>query len=131
MIKYLAKGVVSAIAVNLLTNYRRLSVHLLKIEIAKSYLHGVKAARSSALGLMALGLVIGLICVGLVLFHVGLFVLLPWHLKAKAILGVVLGLAYVAFGALALQWAMRERTWMEKSGAAEMVREAVARAKKD
>jgi uncharacterized membrane protein HdeD (DUF308 family) len=59
-----------------------------------------------------------------VLFQAGLFILLPWTLKAKAILGLVLGVTYVVTGGVALRAAMDERTWMEKSGAAEMLKEA-------
>ena len=131
MFKNLIKGVLSAIAIKLLDNYRHLAIQLLKIEAAKSYVHGVRMARLSAIGLMWMGLVIGLICVGVVLFHVGLFILLPWTVKAKAVLGMFLGVAYVAIGAVALHVAMDERTWMEKSGAAEMLEEASGQPRKD
>ncbi|MDD4872280.1 MAG: hypothetical protein PHR77_17125 [Kiritimatiellae bacterium] len=121
MFKNLLKGILSAVAIKLLDNYRYLSVQLLKIEFAKSYLHGVRAARSSAIGLMCMGLVIALITVGMVLFHVGLFIMLPWTVKEKALLGIFLGLAYMIIGGLALRAAMKEKTWMEKSGATEML----------
>ena len=121
----------AGIAVKLVDNYRRLSVQLLKIEAAKAYVHGVQVARLSALGLLGLGLVIGLICVGLLLLHAGLFILLPWPLHAKAALGVVLGLSYVVIGCVALRAALAEKTWMEKSGAAAMVADAVGQTKKD
>ena len=124
MLKYLLRGILSGIAVKLLDNYRRLSVQLFKIEAAKSYLHGVRMARLSAIGLMCMGLVIALICIGAVLFHVGLFVLLPWSVETKAILAIGLGLAYMVIGGVALRAAMNERRWMEKSGAAEMLADA-------
>ena len=126
MFNYLLKGVLAASAVSLLENYRQLSVRMLKIETAKSYLHGVRMARQSALGLLGMGLMIGLICLGALLFHAGLFLLLPWSVKAKALLGLFLGLAYVAAGVVALREAMSERVWMEKSGATKMVRKATA-----
>jgi len=131
MLKHLLKGILSAIAIKLLDNYRHLSIQLLKVEAAKSYLHGVRMARLSAIGLMRMGLVIGLICVGVVLFHVGLFILLPWTVKAKALLGILLGIAYVAIGGVALYAAMDEKTWMQKSGAAEMLEEATRQSKED
>jgi hypothetical protein len=124
MLKYLFKGVLAGIAIKLLDNYRCLSIQLLKIEAAKSYLRGVEMARLSALGLMRMGLEIGLICVGVVLFHAGLFILLPWTVKAKAVLGIFLGLAYVVIGGVALHAAMDEKTWMKKSGATEMLEDA-------
>ena len=122
MFKYLIKGFLAGIAINLLENYRRLSLQLLKLEAAKCYLHGVQMARLSAIGLMRMGLMIGLICVGLLLFHAGLFILLPWTVKAKALLGLLLGIAYVAIGCVALHAAMDEKTWMEKSGAVDLLK---------
>ena len=131
MFKDLLKGILSAIAIKMLDNYRHLTIQLLKIEAAKSYLHGVKMARLSALGLMGMGLVIGLICLGAVLFHVGIFVLLPWSVEAKAVLGIVLGLVYVAIGVFVLRAAMDERAWIKKSGAAEMMDDAIGESKRD
>lgn len=124
MVNYLLKGILSAMALKLLDNYRHLSIRLLKIESAKSYLHGVRMARLSAIGLMRMGLMIGLICLGVSLFHVGLFILLPWTVTTKAVLGMFLGVVYAAAGGVALRAALNEKTWMEKSGASELRREA-------
>jgi len=131
MFKYLIKGLLTGIAVNLLDDCRHLSIQVLKIESAKCYLHGVQMARLSAIGLMRMGLVIGLIGVGSLLFHAGLFILLPWTVETKAVLGMFLGLAYVAIGCVVLHAAMNEKTWMEKSGAAEMLEEAIGQSKRD
>jgi hypothetical protein len=130
MIKTLLNGVLSAIATALLDSYRHLSVQLLKIEAARYYLRAVRTARLSVIGLMGMGLVIALISVGALLFHAGLFVLLPWTVKAKAILGMFLGLAYAVIGGFALRAAVSERTWMEKSGGAKLLEEATGRCKK-
>ena len=121
MIKCLFKGILSSIAVRLLADYRNLSVRLLKIEAAKSYLNGVRLARLSAIGLIQAGLMIGLVLLGAFLFHVGLFILLPWTLKAKALLGVCLGLIYVVCGVVMLRAITDEKIWMEKSGATQML----------
>jgi hypothetical protein len=131
MFKCLTKGLLAGIAIHLLDNCRHLSVQVLKVEVAKCYLHGVRMARLSAIGLMRMGLVIGLIGVGVLLFHAGLFILLPWTLVAKAVIGMCLGLAYVAIGCYVLHRATDEKTWMEKSGAAEMLEEAIGQSKKD
>ena len=129
MFDYLLKGILSAMVLKLLDNYRHLSIGLLKIEAAKSYLHVVKMARLSALGLMRMGLVIGLICMGFMLFHAGLFILLPWSVKAKAVLGMCLGAAYLIFGGVALCLGADEKAWMEKSGASEMLDEVTRKSK--
>jgi hypothetical protein len=131
MFKYLIKGLLAGITIKLVDNWRRLSIHLLKIEAAKCYLRGVQIARLSAIGLLRMGLVIGFIGVGALLFHVGLFVLLPWTMETKAVLGMLLGLAYVAIGYGALRAAMDEKMWMEKSGVALMLEEATGQSKKD
>ncbi|OGV69456.1 MAG: hypothetical protein A2283_16350 [Lentisphaerae bacterium RIFOXYA12_FULL_48_11] len=131
MLKDLIKGLLAGIAIKLLDNYRHLSIKLFKIEAAKSYLQSVQIARLSALGLMQLGLVIALICLGTVLFHAGLFTLLPWTVKAKALLGMFLGLAYVISGSVALGAAMNEKIWMEKSGATKMLEEATSQSKEN
>ena len=44
-------------------------------------------------------------------------------MEAKAVLGIVLGLVYVAIGVFVLRAAMDERAWIKKSGAAEMMDE--------
>ena len=125
MLKYLLKGSLWALALRMLADYRNLSMDLLKIEIAKSYLYGVRMARASAIGLMQMGLIIALIGVGALLLHAGLFILLPWSVTAKAVLGMILGMVYMLGGGFALRAGMDERTWMEKSGAAKMLKEAV------
>ena len=89
----------------------------------------MRMARLSAIGLMLMGLVIGLICIGALLFHAGLFILLPWTVEAKAVLGMLLGAVYVIIGVVALRAAMDEKTWMEKSGADEMLKEATRQSK--
>lgn len=129
MFKSLFNGILSGIALKLLADYRHLTVRLLKIEAARSYLRGVRMARVSALGAMWMGLVIALICIGAALFHIGLFILLPWSLEGKAVLGMVLGAVYMVGGGLALRAAMDERAWMEKSGANGMLKDATDRSR--
>ena len=131
MLKCLFNGTLLASALGLFDNYRRLSVQLVRIEVARACLHGVRMARLSALGLMGLGLVIALIGLGALLLHVGLFILLPVSLTAKAVLGMILGLAYVILGVLALRGAMDEKTWLVKSGADDLLKDALGQSPSD
>jgi len=131
MFKYLVKGLLAGMAVKLLDNYRQLSIQLLKIEAATCYVHGVRMARGAAAGLMRMGLFVAMIGVGVLLVHAGLFILLPWTVEAKALLGISLGVTYGVIGGIALRAALSERTWLEKSGAAAMLEEATARSHKD
>jgi hypothetical protein len=131
MFKDLLKGLLAGLAVKLLDNYRALSLQLLKIEATKSYLRGVQMARLSAIGVLGMGCMIGLICMGGLILHAALFILLPWSLEAKAVLGLVLGLVYVVIGGVVLRVAMDEKTWMDKSGATKMLQEATSPSKQD
>lgn len=130
MLNTLFKGYLAAMAVKLLSNYRHLSIQFLKIETAKSYLHGVRMARRSTVVLVQMGFLIGLIFIGVLLLHVGLFILLPWSLTVKAVLGLFLGWAYVITGIVALCAYMDEKRWMEKSGATALLEEATGRVQK-
>ena len=131
MFKNIIKGLVAGITIKLMDNWRRLSLQLLKIEAAKFYLQGVQMARWSMISLMRMGLAIGLIGVGMLLFHAGLFILLPWTVESKAVLGLFLGLAYAAIGYVTLHANINEKTWMEKSRVAEILEEATDQSKKD
>lgn len=130
MFKYPFNGILSVIAIKLLDNYRHLSMQLLKIEAAKSYLQGVQMARLSAIGLMRIGLLMSLICVGALLLHAGLFILLPWTLETKAVSGIILGLIYMVTSGVALRLSMDEKTWMDKSGASEMLKKVTSESPK-
>lgn len=121
MFKYLINGLLAGIGIKLLDNYRRLSFQLLKIEATKFYMYGVQMARLTAVSLMRMGLAVSLICVGILLMHAGLFVLLPWTAKDKAVLGILLGLVYVVIGGIALIVSVNEKRWMRKSGVVEML----------
>ena len=125
MFMHLLKGLLAGFAVKLLENYRQLSVQLLKIETAKACVQGVQLARRSTLALLQLAALLGLIALGVVLCHVGLFILLPWSLTTKAVLALILGALYALAGGLLLRAAMTEQAWLEKSGAAKMTREAL------
>ena len=131
MFKHVVKGLLAGMAVKLPDRYRRLSIQLLKIEAAKGYSHGMRMARMAAIGMMCMGLFAAMIGAGVLLVHAGLFILLPWSVEAKAILGISLGVTYGVIGGIALRAAMSERTWLEKSGAATMLDEATARPLKD
>ncbi|MEI6972246.1 MAG: hypothetical protein WCL44_12125 [bacterium] len=131
MFQDMIKGLLGGIVTDLLSSYRRLITQLFRIEAARYYLHGVQMARLSAIGLMLIGLLIGFISIGIVLFHAGLFILLPWSLETKAVLAMIMGLTYMTIGGIALRNTLSEKTWMEKSGAATMIEEATRLSGKD
>jgi hypothetical protein len=124
MLNLLVKGYLATMAVKLLNNYRHLSAQFLQIEATKSYLHGVRLARLLTLRLLWMGLIISLICFGVMLIHVGIFLLLPCPLETKVLLGLILGLFYTVTGIVLLIVCMDEKRWMKQSGATAMLQEA-------
>ena len=70
--------------------------------------------------LTLLGVTSLLLCtVGVVMFHVGLMILLPWSLAAKAVTVAGLGLVYCLVACVLLRYACQESTWMRLSGASQ------------
>jgi hypothetical protein len=129
MLKHLLKGLAAGAAFARIEKCQRLSTQLLRIEAAKLYLQGIRVARLSVAGALVLGLLLGLIGLGVLLVHAGLFYLLPWSLKTKALLGIALGVVYAAAAGCALWSVMAEKTWIEKSGMDGLLDEAQARAR--
>jgi hypothetical protein len=124
MIKYLLTGTATAVAIKLLRRYRQMALQLLQMEGVKCYLHGVRVVRLTVLHVMRMVLLLTLLGLGAVLFHAGLFCLLPWSWEVKAVLAMVLGAGYICAGVLALYVAMSEKCWMEKTGALQMLEKA-------
>ncbi|MBF0100322.1 MAG: hypothetical protein HQK77_05370 [Desulfobacterales bacterium] len=131
MFKYLTNGLQAGITIMLIEKYRHLSTKLLKIEAVKYYLEAVQMARGSAIFLMQMKLVINLMSVGALIFHAGLFILLPWSVEAKATLCIIMGLVYVSIGWVALHALMNEKSWMKNSNVAEMMKEVIGQSNKD
>lgn len=131
MLKLLIRGILSALALQMLNNCRRVSGHLLRIEVAKSYLRGVRMVKSATCSLMYIGLMVGLIFLGVLLLHAGLFILLPGTMESKAIIGVLLGLGYMGIGGIILRRYLNERWWIEATGAAELISAATTPSGRD
>ena len=119
------KSLVGSVAVWLLARYRGLSLDLIRIRATAFYVKGVRAARSAYLGLLALLFAVVLAGAGFVLFHVGLFVLLPkpWN----GIVLMALGAIYMLAALLGLRATVSEKTWMRLSQADRLVAEATGK----
>jgi cytochrome b subunit of formate dehydrogenase len=89
------------------------------------YVRGVQTARSVLLFYLGLLALIGLIMAGIVIFHVGLFYCLPWSLKARAVLLMILGGIYFVVPLLVLFFWSRDQFWMKATGADEIVENAL------
>lgn len=120
--KKLLTGLLEALAVVVLRGYRRISLDLLKIQAAVWYVRGVQTARSAFLAVFMLALCIAVGVVGFVLFHVGLFLLIPWPWNAGALMA--LGSVYVITALFVVRWLCSEKTWMKFSNAGKYVESA-------
>jgi hypothetical protein len=81
-----------------LADCKHLSIQLLKTEALKSYLHAVRAARLLAICRIRAALIKAFVLLGALLFHAGLFIMLPWTLKTKTVIGMCLGSGYMIGG---------------------------------
>ena len=118
--KRILTGLLQALALALLRGYRRVSLDLLKIQAAVWYVRGVQTARSAFLAVLMLALCIAVGVVGFVLFHVGLFLLIPWPWNAGALMA--LGAIYVIAALFVVRWLCSEKTWMKFSNADKYVK---------
>jgi len=126
MFKHLLKGALAMLAYRLLHNYRQSARQLLEIEAAKFYVRSVRMVRKAALAAMRLWLVITLMGIGLLLIHISLFILLPWSIETKAVVGLLLGVGYLLLGVLAIRITMSQRKWVAKSGIGDILKDVGA-----
>lgn len=105
-----------------LRNYRDATIDLVRIRAATCYLHGVQGARRGFIAVLLLAICLLLLGCGFVLFHVGLFLLLPqcWNY------GVLMGLGgfYMLAVLVLLRWLCAEKTWLRFTKAGEFAAKA-------
>ncbi|MGI6495382.1 MAG: hypothetical protein ACOX5G_04720 [Kiritimatiellia bacterium] len=99
-----------------------------QLRAASCYLKTVRNVRLAFLGLLALAMMLMLLGGGLVLLHVGLYLLLP--APANVIVLLVFGALYVLVALVALAVACSEKTWMRASGAETFSRKALQEARR-
>lgn len=121
------KSMLAAVALRVVRDYRRLSLDALKIQAARWYVQGVAGARMAFLGYVALLGGMLLAVVGFIAVHIGVFLLLPFDLRVKAALLVVLGIVYLAIPVWLLRRAASQETWMKLSKADDLVAEVTGR----
>ena len=85
---------------------------ILQIEAAAVYVAGVRKARQAFIALLGMALSLLLALSGFVLIHVALFAWLPWSLPVKALVLMILGMAYLGGGLAVVRGLSSDRTWM-------------------
>jgi hypothetical protein len=124
MLRHLIKGLITALAIWLLNNYRKLSLDLVKIEAAGYYLKAIQMGRRGFLGALLLWLGIFIFAIGVVMLHAGFFVWLYLHTQnlRTVVIGLIsLGAVYVVVALLAARYALSEEAWMKYFKADKMV----------
>ncbi len=110
------KGLMSGLVAGLARSLQGNASDLVKIRAAIWYLRAIRTVRQIYLLSMAGTLTLLLVVAGFVLFHIGLFAMLPT--PANAIVIMVLGLIYMVAGLCILRFVSSEKQWMQASGAA-------------
>lgn len=103
----------------------RTTVQLARIRTARAAVKGVQAARLTAGWTFVLLLLVGLAVAGFLIFHAGLFVLLPWPLEQRAWLMLLLGGIYLLAVGITAARLLRDRFWMRFTGTDRLVERAL------
>ena len=85
---------------------------MLKTEAAAVYVAGVRKTRRAFIALLGSFLLLLLMMSGFLLIHVALFMWLPWSLPVKALVLLVLGVAYLGTGLAVVLWLCSDQNWM-------------------
>ncbi len=70
-------------------------MELTRLKIALMYVRSVKTFRLLFMSLLSIGVCLVFLLVGLVLFHVSLFLYAPWSMATKMLVGLFFSLAYL------------------------------------
>ncbi len=105
-----------------LRRYRDASLDLIRIRAATCYLQGVQGLRCAFMGCLLLSVCLMLLGCGFVIFHIGLFLLLPRFWNAGVLMG--LGAFYMLTVLVLLRWLCSEKTWLRYTKAGEFALKA-------
>ena len=112
----LLRTLLATASVWLLNKYRRTSLELIKLEMAISYVKGVRSARQAFLAVMVVVLGTGLLAAGFVLLHIGLGMLLYLAFQnwwAVGVVFLILGILYTLVPLFIIRRLCAEKTWMQ------------------
>ena len=100
---------------NIRKRYQRRS-SLIKIEVAKAYVLGVKKIRFFLLGVLFVLFSLVLFASGLLLIYTALFAYSGWTVQVKFMVALLLGVFEVLVASGILFYLFREETWVKFSG---------------
>jgi len=104
---------------------QRSALHTVRIKTATYYVKGVQVARRSLMGYLGLCMLRYLLGFGFLLLHFGLLLYLPWTLKEKGLLLLILSGSYMLIASVAFSVLLSQRTWMKVTAAGQVMTRAV------
>lgn len=108
-----------------LRRYLEASSRLFRVQAATFYVKFASDLRAFLIGVCLSVVCLMVFASGFFLVHLGLFLWLPWSLKAKAILIFCLGAFYVTVSGLAIASVLSEGRWMRLLRTDVVVRQAL------
>ena len=115
MISWIRKILPFLAFLNIRKRYQRRS-SLIKIEVAKAYVLGVKKIRFFLLGVVFVLLSLVFLASGLLLIHMALFAYSGWSVQVKFLVALLLGCLEFFVASGILFYLFREETWVKFSG---------------
>ena len=115
MLHWIRKILPFLVFLNIRKRYQRRS-DLIKIEIAKAYVLGVKKIRFFLLGVVFILLSLVFLVSGLLLIHLAIFAYSGWTVQVKFLVALLLGCLEFFMASGILFYLFREETWVKFSG---------------
>ena len=97
-------------------------LELLKVKAAITYLRIIRGARRLVIMLAVLVFCAVILACGFLLVPIALLLFMPWEPHTKAVVGIVIGAAYILVPTIVAWVLLSERRWLRVSRADELLR---------
>jgi len=101
------------------------TLQLARIKAVSAYVKAIGAMRMAFIGLLMLKIIMGLLLAGFILLHIALLIYVPLPMETKALVLLVLSIAYLLIGIIVLSVLCSQKLWMKYSKASDMVRQTI------
>ena len=107
----------------LVESYIRTALDLLKIEAAITYLKIIKGTRRFFIVLALLVFCAVVFACGFLIIPIALLLFMPWEPQTKAIVGVIIGAAYILVPLIVVASLLSEKRWVRMSRVNELLKD--------
>ncbi|MFH1219705.1 MAG: hypothetical protein V1694_04555 [Candidatus Eisenbacteria bacterium] len=97
-------------------------LELLKVKAAITYLSIIRGARRFVIMLAVLVFCAVILACGFLIVPIALLLFMPWEPHTKAIVGIIIGAAYILVPLVVASVLLSEKRWLRMSRADELVR---------